>query len=228
MINLNIIVEGQTEETFVNDILAPHFSNKLVFVHARKVETSRKQEKVFRGGLLNYIKAKNDIIRWIKQYHTDDWYFTTMFDLYRLPSNFPDYFKARNCRDLYRRIEILEYAFTKDISHPRNRFIPYIQLFEFEALILSEPNAFIYKYLNQFSNIKRLEKIANKFQNPEFINDDMPPSKRIKEIFGDYQRIDDGPIIAMEIGLNTIRSKCPHFNDWITKLETLTIKATAN
>ncbi|WP_211193646.1 DUF4276 family protein [Pyxidicoccus fallax] len=57
MIRLNIIVEGQTEETFVRDLLAPHLGERQVFVAARCVATGRRKERIFRGGLVSYANA---------------------------------------------------------------------------------------------------------------------------------------------------------------------------
>lgn len=67
MIRLNIIVEGQSEETFVNKILGPHLGGFNVFVSARRVETGRKRGKIFRGGMISYLKAQKDINLWMKE-----------------------------------------------------------------------------------------------------------------------------------------------------------------
>ncbi len=42
-IRLHFIVEGQTEETFVNQTLRPHLANISIWVKARCVMTSRKR-----------------------------------------------------------------------------------------------------------------------------------------------------------------------------------------
>ena len=75
MIRLNMIVEGQTEETFVRDVLAEHLLAFQVYPSARRAETGRKRIlgaqrgglRIFRGGMTTYQKARNDILRWIKQ-----------------------------------------------------------------------------------------------------------------------------------------------------------------
>jgi hypothetical protein len=36
-----------------------------------------------------------------------------------------------------------------------------------------------------------------------------------------YQKVNDGGLIAMKIGLDLMRAECPHFNQWIGKLEAL-------
>ena len=88
-IRLYIIVEGQTEETFVNQIVRPHLGSFSVRPIARPVTTSKKHGK--HGGLSDYEKPRNDIIRMTKQEQNDDVRFTTMFDLYGLPEEFPGY-----------------------------------------------------------------------------------------------------------------------------------------
>src|SRR5579885_3026387 len=92
---LNILVEGQTEEAFVRDVLGPHLNSRSVFVACRRIETSRRREKstgqtfIFRGGLESYAKVKTDVLQWLKE--DAGAFLTTMFDIYALPSDFPQY-----------------------------------------------------------------------------------------------------------------------------------------
>lgn len=88
MIRLHIIAEGQTEETFVNNILCEHLGSFNISTDVRCVETGRRQNKIYRGGLLDYEKAKKDLELWLKHDQKTDARFTTMFDLYALPDNF--------------------------------------------------------------------------------------------------------------------------------------------
>jgi hypothetical protein len=60
-----MIVEGQTEETLVRDLLQEPLANRRVYVQVRRVETRRKQGRVYRGGMTTYGKAKRDIQRWL-------------------------------------------------------------------------------------------------------------------------------------------------------------------
>jgi hypothetical protein len=62
---LSMIVEGQTEETLVRDLLQEPLANRRVYVQVRRVETRRKQGRVYRGGMTTYGKAKRDIQRWL-------------------------------------------------------------------------------------------------------------------------------------------------------------------
>lgn len=223
MIRLNIIVEGQTEETFVNKILRPHLGAVDVFASARCIETGRKRDRIFRGGLISYNKAKKDIELWMKQENGGDVRFTTMFDFYGLPVNFPGYENATRTTDPYRKIETLEDELQMDIAS--DRFIPYIQLHEFETLLYAGLDKFHYYYVDHINEIKSLKQEVSKFINPELINEnpETAPSKRIIKYFPSYDREKPtaGPIIAEHIGLQTLRAKCRHFNAWVSLLESL-------
>ena len=37
----------------------------------------------------------------------------------------------------------------------------------------------------------------------------------------DYSKVTHGSLIAQDIGINKIRSKCPRFNEWIEKLQNI-------
>ena len=154
MIRLNIVVEGQTEETFVRDVLSDHLAMHNVVAVARCVETGRKHGKVYRGGLFNYAKARRDILCWMKEDSSLDTRFTTMFDLYHLPKTFPGYGKAVAKSDVYRRVELLENFMEEDIADERKRFIPYIQLHEFEAILFVEPQSFATQFPNKKGKVR--------------------------------------------------------------------------
>lgn len=217
---LYIIVEGQTEETFVNRILKPHLGSFLVGASALVVTTSRKRGA--RGGLSDYHKPRNDILRLTKQEKNANVRFTTMFDLYGLPIDFPGNAAAAQT-DPIERVHALEDALADDISD--SRFIPYIQLHEFEALVLSDPGQLSSQFDGSADAIARLATVAARFASPEHINDSSTtaPSKRIIRALPEYEgrKASAGPIVADKIGLATICSKCAHFAEWLGKLESL-------
>lgn len=221
MIRLHITVEGQTEQGFVKNVLIEHLAAFRVFADARCVLTSKDNRigRTHRGGLLSYERARNDIQTWMKEDTDPKCHFTTMFDLYGLPRTFPGMEAAH--RDPYDRVAALEAAFARDIGHPR--FIPYIQLHEFEALILAAPQCLDSEYLEHAAPIRGLVAMANG-QNPELINDgpETAPSKRIireiPEYGGDKTA---GASVVARIGLPTLRARCRHFDAWVTKLEGL-------
>ena len=221
-VRLYIIVEGQTEETFVNRILKPHFDPLSVGVSARVVITKQVPGYTYSGGLNKYTHAKNDINLWLKYDNKMDVRFTTMFDLYQLPEDFPGYAAAVH-DDPYQRVEALENALAQDIAD--SRFIPYIQLHEFEALLLSDPQKLETQFDYRADEISRLAAMVSQFPSPEHINDGVntAPSKRIHDEIPEYKpmKASAGPIVAEKIGLSTLRSKCRHFGEWLEKLENL-------
>ena len=222
-IRLNFIVEGQTEETFVNQVLRPHLATFSVWCSARCVMTSRKRRVKHRGGITNYDLPKKDIDAWMREDKNPDARFTTMFDLYGLPGDFPGYGDAAKLSDAYGRVRVLEDALSEDISD--RRFVPYIRLHEFEALLFSDPRKLETQFYDHGGEIQRLIETASEFESPELIDDgkDTSPSKRIIGELPEYGRMkaSAGPIAAGKIGLPTMRSKCRHFGAWIDKLESI-------
>jgi hypothetical protein len=234
-IRVNFIVEGPTEEIFVRDVLKEPLALLGIYVNPRSVEVSRKpikgakcvkqgkQFKIRRGGLLDFDKAKEDINWWIAE--DKDAYLTTMFDLYALPENFPNYGEAKRYRDPYKRVEVLEEAFRTEINN--TRFIPYIQLHEFEGLLFSDIRAMdeVLSLYHGGSKLSKLSAIRDSFKSPEEINDgeETAPSKRLLNIYESYEKPTDGSRIAKKTGLEVIRRECRHFNNWLTSLEGLAI-----
>ncbi len=234
MPRLNIVVEGQTELGFASSVLTPHLSGCGVYPRARCVETVRSKSRrrrlpgspsQYRGGISKYEKLKWDISRWMKEDQNPDVFFTTMIDLYRLPRDFPALEEANRIGDSTQKVEMLEKAMSENIDE--HRFIPYIQLHEFEALLLTKPDEFSSFYLeeSQAANIKNLVDLASGFESPEEINDrpETSPSKRIITEIPEYegQKAQAGPTIAKRIGIDLMMEKCPHFRQWVKRLEAL-------
>ncbi|HYW14337.1 MAG TPA: DUF4276 family protein [Longimicrobium sp.] len=214
MRRLNVLAEGQTEEAFVNQVLAPHLAAFDVFASVRCVTTGRDRRRrdiVYRGGMREYGKVQRDLERWMAE--DGGAIFTTMFDLYALPDDFPGYADAARLQDPYARVRHLEQELAMAFSG--DRLIPYIQLHEFEALLLSDPEKFDWAYIE----------LARQVDSPELIDDGptTAPSKRIINEIPEYeyQKTTAGPLIAARIGMQTIRGRCPHFAEWITRLEAL-------
>jgi len=225
MARLYLFAEGQTEQTFADTILKEHLANFSVYMHGPVlIATARKKGKVYRGGGRHYLPMKNDIVRFLKQESGPDVYFTTMIDLYAIHSDIPGREESEKFRnDPLKRVTFLQEEFGNDIDDPR--FIPFIQLHEFEAILFADPSGFACFYEHADMQIARLQEVVDAFGNPEMINDGQQtaPSKRITAEFSDYVHAKPtvGPQVAGLIGLPTIRAKCPHFNSWITRLELL-------
>ena len=225
MTRLLITVEGQTELAFVETLLAPHLAVYGVYAFARSVLTSRDKRttKEYRGGLQSYQKARADILSWMKEDRSPECRFTTMFDLYALPRDFPGFPEAERKTDPYERIRLLENEFAGDIKEP-HRFFPYVQLHEFETFIFADPQKLALEYMEHDSAISRLVMMAEE-QNPELIDDgpESAPSKRIIKEIPEYRgnKLLSGVPVVQGIGIPVLREKCKHFNEWLLKLERL-------
>ena len=103
------------------------------------------------------------------------------------------------------------------------RFVPYLQCHEFEALVLVDPprNCTLYEVPN--AAMRALCQECGAFATPEDINlgQHSHPKYRIEQRVQDYDENVAGPLLAEDIGLATLRIRCPHFGDWLTRLEQL-------
>jgi hypothetical protein len=225
MARLYLFAEGQTEQTFASIVLQPHLAKFNLFMqNPVLIAHARKKGLVHRGGGRKYLPMKNDIVRFLKQDARSDVFFTTMIDLYALHADFPARVNAEALlHDPYRRVEFLERSWGEDIGDPR--FIPYIQLHEYEAYLFTDVTGFELFYPDNNSEIANLRAIADSVKTPELIDQGQhsAPSKRIIDQLPDYAGAKQavGPQIADLIGLSAIRAKCPHFNEWLLRLEQL-------
>jgi hypothetical protein len=161
--------------------------------------------------------VRNDIRKLLLD--TDAIAITSMYDYYKIPTDFPGY-KSRPKGTCYNIVEYLEHEFYKEIGD--SRFKPYLQIHEFEALLFVQPK----KTADLFPGTNKLQellRIKNEFSSPEEINDGetTAPSKRILKLFPNYEKPLYGAIAVIGTGLQNIRNECPHFNDWLTWLESL-------
>lgn len=111
-----------------------------------------------------------------------------------------------------KKVEAMERSIASDIND--RRFIPYIQLHEFEALLFSAPDGFKMYFDDNIS--EEIQGIIDSFENPEEINSspETAPSKRLIRIIPEYDKVLYGNIVALEIGLPVILEKCPRFRTW--------------
>ena len=226
MARLYVFVEGQSEQTFADSVLRPHLAQLGVFVQGPiLIAHAKKKHRTHRGGGRNYTAMKNDIIRFLSQEKGADVFFTTMIDLYAIHSAFPGLAEGEKLRHLpAMRVEALDRAFEDDIGDSRC-FTGYIQLHEFETYLFCDPSRFAFFFKRREKEIHGLQAIADAYATPELIDDGQhsAPSKRIIAHLPDYEstKATVGPKVAELIGLDVIRSKCPHFNGWLSRLESL-------
>lgn len=219
-LRLYITVEGPAEKAFADQALTPHLANYNIEVKPRVVLTNRKLGK--RGGILDFAKIEGDITRLMHQDRHPEARFSTMIDFYALPPEFPGWTEARKKALPKDRVAVLEASLHSRFGD--NRFHPYIQLHEFEALLYCDLRELQCRLNNAEHGIAALQREVRNLA-PEDINEGATtaPSKRIINHLPVYERskIRVGAPAAAAIGLPALRAKCPHFHDWLSRLERL-------
>ncbi|MBS0356194.1 MAG: DUF4276 family protein [Proteobacteria bacterium] len=217
MSRVYLLVEGQTEEAFVTELLAPHYERQGLYLIPILVRTSPGHK----GGVVSYAKIKPQIEKLCKQ--DAGAHVSTLFDLYALPGDFPGKAEPAYPRNGngHMKAGFLEAALGKDIG--ATNFIPNLLVHEFEALLLTQVDAFA----AWTDNDRMLEPLrsARSAAPPEEINDgpQSAPSKRVLAAMPGYQKTIHGPLIACDIGLDAIRAACPHFDAWLKRLESVAL-----
>lgn len=223
MTRLIVVVEGQTEESFVNSVLRPHLALKSVFASATVVGKLKAQERGHRcrgGG--RYADWRKDLRRLLEKGRDPDLRVTTMFDLYGLPEDFPGI--ARDPKDVgtAERCARLEAALGSDIGE--HRLVPYIQRHEFEALVIAA-HASLREVLTDADQREGLAALIAEIgsQRPEDVNEgpQTAPSKRLTRCIPGYGKLLHGPPAIEKEGLSSIREQCPRFDAWVTRLESI-------
>lgn len=183
---LIVIVEGQAEQTFVQKVLGTHLQGFGITVIAKPVTTNRKLNK--KGGIFDFNKIQKDLIFSIRQFKGSQVRFTTMLDFYALPSEFPGWNESRKKATPQGRVMVLEESFKKDINDWR--FLPYIQLHEFESLLYCDLSQLAQRIEGSEQALIKLGHEV-KGQEPEEINEgeETAPSKRIIKHVPQYKRL---------------------------------------
>jgi hypothetical protein len=212
-----ILVEGYTEERFIKDVLQPHLWTCEVHAEPKIVTTKRvKVGPQFMGGVSTFHNI--DIKRLLGD--SDAVLVTTMFDYYGLPGDFPGKQSLRG-RNSFERTKELEAALEQHYNRGP-KFLAYLMIHEFEALLFSSPGI-LAQVMNAPTYEPQLQAIRGQFSTPEEINDDpaTTPSARVLNLFPEYRKRLHGTLTTGRIGLDTIRSECLHFHEWLVKLESL-------
>ncbi len=215
-----VICEGQTELSFVTEVLAPELAKQLVYLTPSEIGTSAKK-----GGNVTYERLLTDLKPMLLAGNRP--FCTTLVDYYGLPDSFPGKRKADELRDIAAKADCIHTALrtrlAEDIDeYTLRRFVPYVQMHEFEGLLFSDPAAFA-RAIGKPSLESAFAGIRKTFATPEHI-DNSPisaPSKRVVDLVDQYEKPTMGTLAALEIGLDTIRQSCPLFSAWLDKLAAL-------
>lgn len=212
-----VLVEGQTEERFVKDVLGPFFEARQLFFQPTLLVTKRvKDGASFKGGVTSFAKFQNDARRLLQG--SGGALVTTIIDYYGLPADFPGMDDRPAKAAPAERAAHVEAAINKKLGAPGN-FLPFLALHEFEAWLFSAPDA-LSRAMAQPGLEPSLAAIRSKHA-PEEINEtpERAPSRRLLDLYPGYRKTLHGPAAAKRIGIERIRNECPHFNAWISALE---------
>ena len=221
MTDVVVVCEGRTEEAFINELVRPVLATNAVYLDARLISTSPGSK----GGALGRDRVVGNLCRILRQ--RDDNYVTTFFDLYGLPADFPGKQSNPAVRDPIALCEQIEESLHNVVAGQAqrrgDRFVPHIQPYEFEALLLADTTAFGRVNLKwQFAE-DELASLVGATSSPEHVNDGVNthPSARIRHLLPGYRKVGHGVDVAATIGLERIRGECTHFAQWLGRMEAL-------
>ncbi|MBK6653359.1 DUF4276 family protein [Zoogloea sp.] len=195
---LGICVEGMTERIFVRDVLTPHLAGFGLWTNTLDLRGNVSLDRladILPGAVGNFD------------------YLSTLVDFYG--------FKRRGKHT----VDSLETAMVQLVSeHLRHRMLPYVQRYEFEALLFAVPENTVAAIHGSDRELRAMFEVLRSCGDPESINDGLQtsPSHRLLEIFsGRFNKPTHGPAIVAAAGLTAIRARCPRFDAWIARLEAL-------
>ena len=217
-----VIAEGQTEEAFIKQVVAPALHHLQVFLKPQLLNTS----KTAQGGAVSFDRLKRNASNTLKQH--PDAVLSTFLDLYGLRTDFPGFEESKQKSDVYARVRYLQeemsQAIVEQVKCRPERFMAHIQPYEFEGLLFSDVKALCSIEPTWAKSLPHLEKIRTAVVTPEHINDSIEtkPSKRLEKLLKPkYQKTTHGPTAAKKITLEVMEIECVHFKKWMDTLRKL-------
>ena len=201
MVRLAVSVEGQTEERFIKEVITPHLQGWEIYAYPVLLGRS--------GGDVSIPRVRKDLMNLLGSFDK----VTTFYDFYG--------FRGKEEGESKESLERKILDCVENYSH--GRLIPYVQMYEFEGLLFSSPEALENNILPHSGLSDWARQVVGEFgKNPETINDSehSAPSKRLSDR-ARYIKTIHGPDIASEIGLDVLREKCRGFGKWLSELEKL-------
>lgn len=219
MRRLLMLVEGQSEEVFVKQTLTPYLAEHGVYVQSPVVLWTKRVPGGggFRGGVTSWNQIRKNLLPLTRD--TDAW-LTTLLDFYGLPEDFPGYQDALAAAHPRDKVIALQARFEAEIRH--SRFIPFFALHEFEAWLYCSPEI-VAEHFGRANLAEAVGQVVREAGEPELINHGelTHPKARLQGMGSGYKETSDGPILMGKIGIERVRLACPHFSDWLDRLEML-------
>ena len=213
------VVEGRTEQRFVEEVLAPYLANRGVYMTATQV-----RKKGQNGGDVRFARVRTMVHHFLKQ--RSDTIVVSFVDYYGI-SEWPALDEVRRMANaspcsLAEKLnsaaiaEVQSELVDVDVS---KRYIPFMAVHEFESLLFSDANVLSSELGIPLQTISAT---LAECGSPELINNhpETAPSKRLEKWTGGrYRKTTQGIVIAQKIGVDAMRKACPNFDDWLLKVE---------
>lgn len=213
---LHLLLEGQTEETVVRDVLDPYLAGLGWHVSYSIIKTKRPAVGAsYRGGVTSWKHVEREIRLLLHDTSID--VLSTLIDYYGFPADAPG-MADRPTGDAMARVDHVERALADAIMD--RRFRPHLVLHEIEAWVFAAASE-LGACFDDDQLAGRLISDAHAAGGPELVNDDprTAPSKRLLRYYPRYVKTLDGPLAIAELGVAALRAKCPHLNSWLASLE---------
>mgnify|MGYP003592145528 CR=1 FL=1 len=225
-ITLLILCEGQSEEMFVKRVLTPHLVQKNIYPIATIINTKKTNYGAnHKGGIATWGKVNMDLKELLKNSHA---WVTTLIDFYALPEDSPkpEQMPSANTIEV---VQSTQQAIKNDAQNRGqniDRFIPFLSLHELEAWVFSDVSTLCEHFqCTSYTKSQIQDLLHSVHGNPESINHgaETHPKKRLQKWFQGYSEKADSVTLLEKIGIEQIRSSCPHFNNWLTQIEHITV-----
>lgn len=227
MVKVIVIAEGQTEEAFINEVVAPALCGLQIYLKPELLSTSKpKNGKPNKGGALSIERFMDNARHMLRANSTG--VLTCFIDLYGLDTGFPEFENSKKLGDVYQRVALLEDALHRHViarvgCRPE-RFLPHIQPYEYEGLLFSDVSTLASIEPTWGKALGALQKVRGAFDSPEHVNGSYAtkPSQRLEDLLHPkYKKTRHGPLAAKRISLATLEQECKHFKGWMDRLRGL-------
>ncbi|MGN0877989.1 MAG: DUF4276 family protein [Oligosphaeraceae bacterium] len=221
---VQVIVEGQTENRFVKDVLAPYWAMRNIFVSAPVIRTheDKRTGTIHKGGDIRFERVKKQVGRFLQQ--RPDTIVASFVDYYGL-KDWPGYETLKATDPAGKIAERLNAEAQRIVAQEfsawqaEKRYVPFMAVHEFEALLFSDSDI-----LAQELSIPKviIDDVLKQVGSPEEINNSYAtaPSRRLETwTNGLYGKTSNGIVIAQKIGIDTMRRKCHLFDNWMHMIE---------
>ncbi len=197
-----LFVEGQTERQILSSFIK------------RTLDTNIKISIINFKGSGNFIKEiKRKVWLQIQSPQKDDIIFTFgLLDWHgfkdKLPNNVKNMIEGPEAGSQY----------IENLVH-QDKFKMFFAVYELEAWLLSEPDIFPNKIINELKN-----RISSK--RPEEINFNEPPSKLINQLYikhlnSNFKKVVNGKLLFEELDKNKVLEQCPYFANMISDIQNI-------